>query len=411
MRRPSRKSRGRTSPATPRRARRSSQRMEFALESYDGHINEIGRDFRKQSDLDLGPIYPFDEVLAGYDPSAHFSEDSFQNRLAFGVLLNFPVTTLADRLREGESWSRRQWAEARLSDRFSKRIPAEVNQAISQAAAESAQYIAEYNVWMHHVTDAKGARLFPAKMRLLSHWNLRDQLKSDYGDPKAGLAKQRQMAQVMQRIVTQTIPRSVVNNPGVDWDPFANTVRPAAVKDSEPAAVKAFAAVERRRARHPLRDAPEVLPGGAPGRSLFPHRAHADRPALRREPPDPGSARAPDAGGGRDVAARAARREADRAAPPAQARALRRLVRRLQAARRADARSSSTRSSRRATRPPRRTRRTFRTSSRDSASPGSARRTSPTTSRSIPPAAPGTPSGPRGAPTTRTCAPASRRTA
>jgi hypothetical protein len=87
---------------------------------------------------------------------------------------------------------------------------------------------------MHHVTDAKGVRLFPAKMRLLSHWNLRDQLKSDYGDPKAGLAKQRQMAQVMQRIVTQTIPRAVVNNPGVDWDPFANTVRTAAVKDSSP---------------------------------------------------------------------------------------------------------------------------------------------------------------------------------
>jgi hypothetical protein len=80
-------------------------------------------------------------------------------------------------------------------------------------------------------------------MRLLSHWNLRDQLKSDYGEAKAGLAKQRQMAQVMQRIVTQTIPGAVVDNPGVDWDPFTNTVRPAAVKDSEPAAVKAFAAV------------------------------------------------------------------------------------------------------------------------------------------------------------------------
>jgi hypothetical protein len=52
--------------------------MEFALESYDGHVNEIVRDFRKQSDLDLGAIYPFDEILAGYDPSAHFSEDSFR---------------------------------------------------------------------------------------------------------------------------------------------------------------------------------------------------------------------------------------------------------------------------------------------------------------------------------------------
>jgi hypothetical protein len=217
-------------------------RMEFAMESYDGHVNEIARDFRRQADLDLGAIYPFDAVLAGYDPGAHFVEDSFENRLAFAVLLNFPVTTLADRLKEGESWSRRQWAEARLADRFSKRIPASVNQAISRAAAESGQYIAEYNVWMHHLVDGKGNRLFPAKMRLLSHWNLRDQLKSEYGDPKTGLARQRQIALVMERIVTQMIPRVVVDNPGVDWDPASNTVRPASVKDSDPAAVKAFVA-------------------------------------------------------------------------------------------------------------------------------------------------------------------------
>jgi hypothetical protein len=217
-------------------------RMEFALESYDGHSNEIARDFRKQSDLDLGPIYPFDEILAGYDPTAHFTEDSFQDRLAFAVLLNFPITTLEDRLKEGEGWTRRQWAEARLADRFSKRVPAAVNQAIARAAAESGQYIAEYNIWMHHLVDARGQRLFPAKMRLLSHWNLRDQLKSDYGDASNGLAKQREMAQVMERIVTQTIPRAVVNNPGVDWNPATNAVAPAAVKDSEPSAVKAFAA-------------------------------------------------------------------------------------------------------------------------------------------------------------------------
>src|SRR5512143_1318112 len=46
-------------------------RMEFALESLDGHMLEINRDFRKQSDLDLGSIYSFDETLAGYDPAAH----------------------------------------------------------------------------------------------------------------------------------------------------------------------------------------------------------------------------------------------------------------------------------------------------------------------------------------------------
>ncbi len=208
-------------------------RFQHNLEMVDGHMAEIGREFRQQSDLDLGEILPFDEVFAGYDPSAHVTDDFFQNKLAFVVLLNFPLTTLEQRLAEGENWSRRQWAEARLAQRFSKRVPAEVNLALAQAASEADRYIAEYNVWMHHVLDEKGARLFPAKMRLLSHWNLRDQIKADYSDTQQGLAKQRVMQQVMERIVTQTIPEVVVNNPNVDWNPFTGEVKPAAVKDSD----------------------------------------------------------------------------------------------------------------------------------------------------------------------------------
>src|SRR5438105_12739913 len=64
-------------------------RMQFMLESLDGHMNEISRDWKWQSDLDLGPIYPFDEISAGYDPSAHVTADLFENKLAFVVLLNF----------------------------------------------------------------------------------------------------------------------------------------------------------------------------------------------------------------------------------------------------------------------------------------------------------------------------------
>jgi hypothetical protein len=208
-------------------------RMEFALESLDGHMNEISRDFRRQSDLDLGEIYPFDEVLAGYDPSAHVNEDFFQNRLAFAVLLNFPITTLEQRLSEGAGWSRRQWAEARLAERFSKRIPADVNLAISEASAEAERYIAQYNIWMHHLVDAKGQRLFPSGLRLLSHWNLRDEIKADYSDKERGLAKQRLIALVMDRIVTQTIPAAVVDNPYVDWNPASNEVKASTVRDSD----------------------------------------------------------------------------------------------------------------------------------------------------------------------------------
>lgn len=201
------------------------------LEMIDGHLGEIGREFRQQSDLDLGPILPFDEVFAGYDVAAHVTDDLFQNKLAFVVLLNFPLTTLEERLTQGETWSRRQWAETRLAQRFSKRVPADVNQAISQAAAEAARYIAEYNIWMHHLVDDKGTRLFPPKLRLLSHWNLRDEIKADYSDAQQGLAKQRMIQQVMERIVTQTIPQDVINNPKVDWNPFTNEVKYAAVND------------------------------------------------------------------------------------------------------------------------------------------------------------------------------------
>ncbi len=190
-------------------------RLESLLEQLGGHMHEINREFRQQSDLDLGPVLPFDEIIGGYDPSAHVLDDFFQNKLAFVVLLNFPLTTLDQRLKEGPSWSRRQWAEARLAQGFSKRIPADVNLGIAQAEAQAGQYT--------------------PKMRLLSHWNLRDEIKADYADSSSGLAKQRMIQQVMERIVTQTIPAGVINNPVFDWNPFTNDVTLAAVKDSDTA--------------------------------------------------------------------------------------------------------------------------------------------------------------------------------
>jgi hypothetical protein len=163
------------------------------------------------------------------------------------VLLNFPLATLDECLKDGGAWSRRQWAEVRLTQRFGKRIPAHVNLAIAQAGAEAAQYISEYNIWMYHLLDPQGQRLFPPKMRLLSHWNLRDEIKADYADKQNGLARQRMIQQVMERIVTQTIPEVVVNNPGVDWNPYSNEVKAAAAKDADPAAEKAGAKIGNAR--------------------------------------------------------------------------------------------------------------------------------------------------------------------
>ena len=135
-------------------------RFETLLEKLDGHMLEILLVFRKQSDLDIGPILPYDSTFAAYNPAAHVNDDFFRNKLAFAVLLNFPISGLDERLADGDKWSRRQWAEARLADRFSTRIPAEVQQAVSQSDAASDEYIAEYNIWMHHLLTDSGERLF-----------------------------------------------------------------------------------------------------------------------------------------------------------------------------------------------------------------------------------------------------------
>ncbi|HEX9161789.1 MAG TPA: hypothetical protein VF980_08795 [Thermoanaerobaculia bacterium] len=221
-------------------------RMQFVFESLDGHMAEISRDWKWQSDLDLGTIYPFDEVTAAYDPSAHVTDDLFANKLAFVVLLNFPLTTLDERLTQGNSWSRRQWAEAKLALRFSKRVPSDVSVAIAKASADASQFVATYNIYAGHLVDDKGHHLFPANLRLLEHWNLRDEIKAEYSLPAPeALPKQRMIARVMERIVDTSIPPQVVDNPNVDWNPFANDLKPAEGKSRYDFILETFRAAKK----------------------------------------------------------------------------------------------------------------------------------------------------------------------
>ena len=220
-------------------------RLEYALEQLDGHFLELNRELARWTVLDLGPMLEVDKLLGAYDAGAHKSEDLFQSKIAFVALANFPVFTLAQTLEQGPGWSRRQWAEARLTRRFDRRLPAEVVQGMAQASADAELYIAEYNVWMHHLLSGQGARPFPKGLKLISHWNLRDELKSQYAN-KDGLERQRLIARVMERIVDQSIPAAVIDNPGVDWNPVTNAVAaaPAAEQDGQARKVKVEATRE-----------------------------------------------------------------------------------------------------------------------------------------------------------------------
>lgn len=198
-------------------------RLQKNLELTNGYLQELFRDLSIPLHLDTGPILPIDYMFGEFSPSAHLQDDYFKTKIAFVVLLNFPVTTLEERLKDGKNWTREEWAKVRLAQNFSRRVPAEANQKVAEAMNRAENYISSYNIYMHNVLDANGNRLFPEGKILLSHWNLRDELKAQYAN-QDGLPRQELIQLVMEKIIKQEIPKIVVNNPEVLWKPSDGTV-------------------------------------------------------------------------------------------------------------------------------------------------------------------------------------------
>lgn len=201
-------------------------RLQRALEQLDGHNNEIARELKWSLDTDAGPLLPVDHLLSSVDPFAHTVEDLFASKVGFWVLLNLPLTTLQQRLSEGETWSRSTWAQVRLALRFARRIPPLVTAKVTQSVVAGERYVAGYNLYLHHLIDENGRRLGPKGLRLISHWNLRDEIRAAYAD-KDSVSRQRTIAKAMQRIVEQTIPQAVIDDPRFDWNPHTNEIQKA----------------------------------------------------------------------------------------------------------------------------------------------------------------------------------------
>jgi len=200
------------------------ERTQRVLEQVDGHLLEVQREILTPLQLDMGPVRAVDRLFGTVDLAAHVNEDLYGSKVAFLLLLNFPVDTLADRLQHGAGWDRQRWAQSRMMDRFAQRVPASVSQEISRTFTEADQYIADYNIRMGRLIDADGATLFPEDLRLITHWGLRDELKSQYAEGEQGPLRQRVILEVMERIVRQEIPQDVIDNPDLLWAPATNDV-------------------------------------------------------------------------------------------------------------------------------------------------------------------------------------------
>lgn len=198
-------------------------RLSTNFEIINGNYMEAYLGIREPLDLDLGEKMPIDEVFAAYLPFAHMNDDFFNNKIAFYILLNFPAYSLNEKTKLGADWNSKQWAYARMGDMYSSRVPAEIGQLATNAQTASDSYINSYNIYVGFLVDDKGKTYFDPDKKLITHWNLRDELKSQYANPD-GLYKQKMIFEVMNKIINQEIPSEVINSNEYQWNPFKNIV-------------------------------------------------------------------------------------------------------------------------------------------------------------------------------------------
>jgi hypothetical protein len=200
------------------------KKLDRYFEILQGNFTKIDVGLNLNLTLDNGPLHTIDKMFGAYNPGAHLTNDLYANKIAFVIALNFPTFSLTEKEELGKTWTEEEWAWARLADRFDARVPAELNQNYSKAHTDADLYISAYNIYMGNLLNEKKQALFSDDMVLLSHWNLRDEIKSNYADAENGLEKQQMVYLVMKRIIDQSIPKEVINSGKYKWDPYTNLI-------------------------------------------------------------------------------------------------------------------------------------------------------------------------------------------
>ena len=209
-------------------------KLQTNFEILFGNFNKMSVDLKLPLHVVGDDIATIDEVFGAWEPSAHFMDDMFSSKIAFILTLNFPFYNLQEKNILGTKWSRLEWAYARMGDIITSRVPANISQDIASAATYADSYISGYNIIMGNLRNENSEKLFPDGMNLITHWGLRDELKSNYADDVKGLEKQQMIYDVMKHIVYQTIPEQVINNDEYIWYPISNKI----LKDNTEVSVK-----------------------------------------------------------------------------------------------------------------------------------------------------------------------------
>ncbi|MCL2416584.1 MAG: hypothetical protein FWD02_01445 [Bacteroidales bacterium] len=199
------------------------ERLQRNFEILTGNLHKINVRLMMPLHIYMGDIMPVDRLFGGFSPFSHLNEDMFDNKIAFVVLLNFRTFSLEEKNRYGANWTRTQWAHARMGERFTSRVPSELRQEFSRVFTQVDTWRTDYNFYMGQLLTNDGRRLFPEDLRLITHWGLRDHLRTYYA-LEGRTESQEMIFKVMNHVINQTVPEVVINNPNVQWNPFENTV-------------------------------------------------------------------------------------------------------------------------------------------------------------------------------------------
>src|SRR4030042_2623382 len=74
------------------------KRFETNFETILGNYLKISRELSAPLQLEMGTLLPADYLFAEFSPNTHFDDDLFNTKIAFVVLLNFPLYSLEEKM-------------------------------------------------------------------------------------------------------------------------------------------------------------------------------------------------------------------------------------------------------------------------------------------------------------------------
>jgi hypothetical protein len=192
---------------------------------YFGYMTAMYLRLRLELDEDRGELLNIDRYFANLNPLIHLNEDLFKTKIAFLILLNFKIDNLKYVIENMNFMTRKDWAINRMTKAFNSRVPSSVSEKITKATSKAEEFIYSYNIPMGVVLSDDNRKLFDDKLLLISHWGLRDELKSFYTDRSdLGIKKQKTIYKLMERVIYGEIPSKVLEKKAKAYNPFSNEI-------------------------------------------------------------------------------------------------------------------------------------------------------------------------------------------